>query len=656
MNASARSQRAYGGVCALALLALVATYSNHFGNEFHFDDSHAIQNNLYIRSLRNIPRFFVDPRTFSALPSNQSYRPLVTTTLAIDYRLGQGLRPVVFHVTSFVLFTLQCAAMVWLFQGWMERARPHPANRWIALFAAAWYAFHTANAETVNYLIQRGEILSTLAVALTLIVFASAAGRRFRLYLIPAAAAVLGKEQGAMVAPLLFLYVALFERNLSVGELLRPRAFLAVLRDTWPAFLVCAAVLVVGFRLETTFTPGGTSRWTYLLTQPFVLVHYMLAFFLPVNLSADTDWQLISNPFDDRVLVGVAVLAAALWMAVRASRRRETRPIAYGLLWFFISLIPTSSVVPLAEVMNDHRMYFPFVGLTLAVSWAIALAVAARPPSLDARRWPWGAWGPWEPWEPWERYLVLTGAALILLSAHAYGTRQRNKIWHTGESLWLDVIQKSPENGRGLMNYGIVQMGKGQFAVAEDYFTRALQRSPRYAYLHVNMGVLKSAQGQPAEAERHFVEAQQDAPGNPVSYLYYARWLHSVGRTAEAEVNARHAAELSPGDVEAQQLLAVILATPRTDASPQTPEQWLELSFVQYRAGRYGDCIESSLRALQGRPDYGEAFNNICAANNSLGRYTDAIAACERALALNPVFPLAQNNLALARSQLAKSR
>ena len=635
------SRPPYGAVCVLALLALVATYSNHFGNAFHFDDSHAIQNNLYIRSLRNIPRFFTDTRTVTALPANQSYRPLVTTTLAIDYWLGNGLRPAAFHATSFALFALQCAAMLWLFQIVLARARPDRSNRWVALFATAWYAFHTANAETVNYLIQRGEILSTLAVVLTLLVYARGGrGRRWGLYLIPAAAAVLGKEHGAMAAPLLFLYVALFERNLPVGELLHPRAFGAVLRDTWPAFLVCGAILMIGFRLENTFNPGAPSL-PYLLAQPFVLVHYLLMFFLPVNLSADTDWKLITNPFDDRVLVGVVVIATAVWMAVRASRRRETRPIAFGLLWFFIALLPTSSIVPLAEVTNDHRMFFPFVGLTLAVSWAIALTISTRHASLEGRQWPG---------------VALTAAAVLLLSAHAWGTWQRNKVWRTEESLWLDVTQKSPENGRGLMSYGVVQMGKGNFALAEEYFNRALQHTPRYAYLHVNLGVLKGAQGRPADAERHFLEAQQDDPGNPVSYRYYARWLDSVGRTDEAAVNARRAAELSPGDIEAQQLLAAIAASQRAQAQPETPEQWLARSLAEYRAGKFEDCIESSRRALQLRPNYSEAFNNMCAADNSLGRYTDAVAACERALAINPEFALARNNLASARAALARSR
>ena len=70
------------------------------------------------------------------------------------------------------------------------------------------------------------------------------------------------------------------------------------------------------------------------------------------------------------MLIGGAFIAAMLAVAWTTSRRRETRPIAFGILWFFIALLPTSSVVPLAEPMNDHRMFFPFVGLILAVVWA----------------------------------------------------------------------------------------------------------------------------------------------------------------------------------------------------------------------------------------------------------------------------------------------
>ena len=69
----------------------------------------------------------------------------------------------------------------------------------------------------------------------------------------------------------------------------------------------------------------------------------------------------------------------------RSRRRKQARPIAFGLLWFFLALLPTS-LVPLAEVTNDHRMFFPFVGLALAVFWSLRLLVIARPTPGTRRR------------------------------------------------------------------------------------------------------------------------------------------------------------------------------------------------------------------------------------------------------------------------------
>src|SRR6516165_4523514 len=99
---------------AVGLLALIllATYSNHFQNSFHFDDAHTIVNNAAIRELQNIPLFFRDAATFSSLPSNQSYRPLVSTLLAIDYSLGHGLRPFWFHLSIFTLFVVLVLLLV----------------------------------------------------------------------------------------------------------------------------------------------------------------------------------------------------------------------------------------------------------------------------------------------------------------------------------------------------------------------------------------------------------------------------------------------------------------------------------------------------------------------------------------------------------------
>src|SRR5580658_410187 len=87
----------------IILLIVTAVYANHFRNGFHFDDYHTIVDNPYIRSLHNLPRFFTDGTTFSVLPANRTYRPLVSAVLAVDYALGHSYKPFWFQASGFVV-------------------------------------------------------------------------------------------------------------------------------------------------------------------------------------------------------------------------------------------------------------------------------------------------------------------------------------------------------------------------------------------------------------------------------------------------------------------------------------------------------------------------------------------------------------------------
>src|SRR3954453_17530485 len=125
-----KSRTGLGG--ALFLMALVLAYANHFHNSFHFDDAHTIVNNAAIRELRNIPLFFRDATTFSALPSNQSYRPLVSTLLALDYSLGGGLHPVWFHASVFALFAMLVLLVAFVIHRLLDNAEVSLRNGGIA--------------------------------------------------------------------------------------------------------------------------------------------------------------------------------------------------------------------------------------------------------------------------------------------------------------------------------------------------------------------------------------------------------------------------------------------------------------------------------------------------------------------------------------------
>lgn len=638
-------------LCFISFVVLAVTYSNHFHNAFQFDDSHTITDNAYIRDIKNVPLFFKDNKMSSSLPANRGYRPVTTASTAIDYWLGGGLDSTFyFHLSTYIWYVMQCVLMFFLYLKIFNTARQHAWNRYIALFAVTWYGLHTANAETINYIIQRAEVLSTCMVIAGLVLYAYLPKwRRYYLYLVPVVVGILAKEPAAMFAPLLFLYIMFFEKNHSAPDIFRPKNFVAGIKESLAAFIVCLVFLylVVNMVSMQPWNLYGASRFYYLVTQPFVIVHYFHSFFLPFHLSADSDWKLITSIFDTRAITGTFFILAMLYGAYRASIKRETRPVAFGILWFFLALIPSSSVIPLAEVMNDHRVFFPFVGLMLSVSWTLGLMLFKNEPFILK--------------SSIARTLIIV-VALGILGGHAYGTHQRNKVWHTGESLWYDVTKKSPGNGRGLMNYGLSQMEKGNYPAAQEYFEKALVLTPYYSTLHVNLAILNGAMNQPVEAERYFKNALQYGPNDPGSYFFYARWLKSRNRNAEAVALLQRALQLAPAHADARILLDEILARNGTAISPvkkaeetavsnATPENYLNLSLHYHKAGRFSDSIAACQKALAINPDYYLAYNNICAAFNELGMWDKAIEACEKGLGINPSFELLKNNLARAKRE-----
>jgi Flp pilus assembly protein TadD len=628
-KAKVMRERALAGLGpALLLVALVTAYANHFHNSFHFDDAHTIVNNASIRELRNIPMFFRDATTFSSLPSNQSYRPLVSTLLAIDYRLGGGLRPLGFHVSIFALFIALVVLLAFFVHYLLDQAASSPRNRWIALIVTAWYGLHPANADTVNYVIASSEVISTLGVIASFAVYlAFPRWRRFYLYVLPAAMAILAKPTAAIFPVLLVTYSLLFP-----DETRKHRARLRFVEVSLP-FLICGAMLWLVQRMTPhTWVAGAANVHNYLITQPYVVLLYFKTFFWPTGLSADYDLNPFTTTNDPRFWAGDAFIVLFTVCAIVFSVSKKTRIIGFGLLWFLIALLPTS-LFPLAEPMNDHRTFLPYVGLVIAIAGAVLLV--AR---LDRQR-------------SWTKIAAVFAIGLLICT-NGYATFQRNKVWQSEETLWRDVAVKSPGNSRGLMNYGNTLMAKGDFAGALDYFHRAQVLAPNYSVLLINLAIAEDGTNQTALAEQHFKEALRLTPTSPDSYSYYARYLLAHSRADEAREFLRSALELSPTDLTARGLLAQADSGAGNQPGSTTAESYLAQSLQFYREERYVEVIAACRRALALRPDYAEAWNNICAAYNKLGRYDEANSACERALSHKPDFELARNNLQYAREKL----
>ena len=608
---------------AVAVALVLVAYANHFDNGFHFDDSHAVVDNAAIRDLANIPRFFRDATTFSVLPLNQSYRPVLQATLAVDYWIARGYRPRVFQADSFAWFIVLAACIYGLFVRVLRPSAGATNPRLPALAAAAVFALHPAGAETVNYVIQRGEILSTLGVVSALLVYTRWPHlRRFGLWVPFVVLGALAKPPALIQPALMACYLAIVERP--AGESRRQAS-----RDLAIAVAVAAAC---GWWLSAhtppAFTTGAASSPAYWLSQPFVTLRYFTAFFAPIDLSADNDWPAVTGATDPRALVGmlfVAVIIAIAWMA---GRTPATRPISFGLWWFLLSLAPTA-VTPLAEIANDHRMFFPFVGLSLAVTWGAWLLIHRLSPTVAAR--------------------VTVTVLIVVLTGEIVGVRARNEVWRTDESLWLDVTRKSPTNGRGLMNYGVARMANADFTTAIDHFERAVKFSPNYSLLYVNLGVAYGAVQRRTEAEAAFRRALAIAPDDWRSHSYFARWLDEVGRKDEAFAEAAIAASQNPLDQDARDLAARLASGREISA-----DGYVTLSLRQYAARQFRESIASAKQALRLRPDYAEAYNNIAAGHNALGEWDEGIAAALEAVRLKPGLAIARNNLAYAQAEKTK--
>lgn len=434
------------GACLGALVLVWGAYANSFQNAFHFDDSHVIETNLYIQSLGNIPLFFTDARTFSSLPTNATYRPLVTASLAFDYWRGGGLDPWQFHLSQFVMLLLLSLMLFCFFLSVMDRAEAHWWNRYVALLSTLLFAVHTVNTETVNYISARSELLAAMGVVGAFLVYLFLPRWRWTyLYILPMLAGALAKSSAVMFAPLFLVYVLLYEHRFAPSVLFSSHGW----RSVWAALRVSSPVLLLGIAMfmfvesmnAPTASYAGGGRWEYLLTQAFVWLHYGRLFFLPLGLTADTDMPLISAWYDTRVAAGVLFLVVLLCLLWRTSQTRASRPVAFGLAWFALALMPTASVFPLAEVSNEHRVFMPYMGLTLALIWGFA---------LQTHYW----------CTTWPRFrpALLRGAcavAVLIVCGHAVGTYHRNRVWRSEETLWGDVVQKSPTNGRAWMNYGL---------------------------------------------------------------------------------------------------------------------------------------------------------------------------------------------------------
>jgi Flp pilus assembly protein TadD len=504
---------------ALVALVVAAGYLHALPSAFHFDD---------ITSVRDNPALD-HPGDLRALWAFRPSRFVLYLSLAWNVALT-GRAPAGIRAVNVLVHFLNALLVGWIAAELFRRVgagrraqktpRPQVTPEGVGLIAALLFAAHPLATQAVTYIIQRATSLTALfeLAAVALYLKARREGRHVWWALSWSSAVIASfTKETAVILP---LGVGLLEFTLR-GAGARPvRLALLV-----PYLVVVPLVNwtshlynVEERRALTGLTEtAAIGHITYLLTQLVVVPRYLGLWLWPAGQNLDHD-VAVHPSLDLAVMAGIGCLVAASVGAALARRRYPV--LALGWIWFIVCLIPESSLVPIRDVMYEHRTYLPMAGL----AWGAAALLAD-----------FAAGG---------RGRVLAPA--LVVAALVAVTHARNRVWRDEVSLWSDVTVKSPHKARGFNNVAMALEAGGRAGEAEAAYRRAIAVEPDYIYARVNLGRLYGLAGRYREAVAVLEEARTLAPNEVevMTNLGTAWW--GLGDTTRAAAFYRRALEVAP--------------------------------------------------------------------------------------------------------------
>src|ERR1700682_3619353 len=571
-----------------ALLAVVNLgYSPALEGELQFDDLNSIIGNPLIRDFAHFTRL----STFLG----GGERSLTTLTFALNYRAG-GLAVRPYHLVNLALhFAVVLAVLALGFQ--ILRRLEWPAPFATAFIAAALFGLHPIQSQAVAYVCQRAEVLAALFyVAALLLAFRAEARGSAAGYAGALVCVLLGWQAkptlASFPAALLLCWAAF-----PAGRARAPTRILASL-PFWAltAFFSSRLLSAVRGTGHGGFTLQTMTAGRYLLTQSRVIPTYLRLIVWPAGQNADWDFPPSLSPLEPRTLFALAAIAAMLlgaawlWLWSARARDEEMRSLArltsFGVFFFFIVLAPTSSIVPVADVIEEHRVYLASWGIFFPAAAAGVLAVRRLAP---------------------EKRGALGGAAVALAACAALtvALHRRAAVWQSGVSLWSDADSKSPGKPRPHMNLGYA-LAPNDPEAALAQFREALRLNDgtvRRDELMQNMAGVLLRLRQYDEALAILQQLRASAQKSPELDTNIAIALLESGRLDEA----RAAAE-------------------RTAAQwPLYAPAWHTLGQLAFIRGDYRAAQVDFDRALALDPDSTASLTSLAATQERLG---DPVGAC----------------------------
>ncbi len=625
---------------ALSALVLVIYWQTTDFAFINLDDNQYVFDNAAVRSGLNWESV---KWAFTAFHS-ANWHPLTWLSHILDIKFF-GLNAGGHHATNIILHLINSALAFAVF-------RKMTGSFWKSAIVAALFAVHPTHVESVAWIAERKDVLSTMFWLLTMFVY-------FR-----------WNEEGSnLKSPYYFATILIFALGLMAKPMLVTLPFVLLLCDFWalerwkPFDLKCLGLLVaekipffvlsavssyvtilaqrtVGAVETLDFLPLGTRFINALVAY----VKYILTLFYPANLAVwypyDRDfpmWQIIGA-----IVLLVGVTALCLWQI------RERKYLLMGWLWFLGTLVPVIGIVQVgSQPMADRYTYIPYFGLFIMLVWGISDVFAKFNFNKHILR-------------------VLFGAAVIIFAVISF---KQTSLWRNNEILYKHALAVTKDNYLISYNLCYTLMLEDRLDEAEPYCFTTLRLKPNFYEAQNTLGILELKRGRNAEAEKYFQEALKLAPNYGLVYANLSIAQALLKRPEEAEASLEKAVRLSANSINnevwinalndlalayteqknyrkvAENLLRILAI----DANNANARANLALTF--YYLERYDEAKQLIETAIQLNPNEAAAYNTYGLLLMRENRQTEAAGLFAKALQLNPNFTEAKENLKKAKGE-----
>ena len=481
--------------------------------------------------------------------------------------------------------------------------RPTEHKSLLALLAALIFLTHPVQTEAVTYIWQRVESLAAFLFLFSLVLYVKARldgeargpsahfSWSYAISCLLAYACAMTKETAITLPAVIVLYEMMFFRDTwkpSRHTLVRLLPFLCLVIVV-PVLASESPVVTKNLLYES--PPAGT----YLLTQTRVVTTYLRLLVWPVGQNLDYDFPLSESFLEPAVIAGILLIISLV--AVGILVRKSSPLIGFGIIWFFLTLSPTSSIVPLPDVIFEHRLYLPLVGFVFVLAGISVISERRR--------------------------RIFTAVWVVTILILSVGTFRRNGVWQNDVTLWQDTVAKSPRKARPRANLAMsyIRIGKYDRALAE--LSRAISLQPDYAAAYENAGVAYFHKKDYHRAISAFQKAIELNPNQASAYYGRGEAYMRLGQKDLAIEDFRKVLSINPSHLSARNSLGLLLAEEGAylkairefetvlRLEPHHKDASFNLARAYSLSGQIGRALRQYEKVIEMEPDFMEAYQNL---------------------------------------------